>query len=226
MRGEVLHYDDELGVGFITGQDRQRYAFERADLRRLILVVKGTRVEFQPDNGRARDVFVLHGVGPTGPQISGQAPQPQFGRYASFTQAVPEDTGLWSYFIRTLTINYANFHGRARRKEYWGFTLFMILAFVGLCFVGIFADMGNGFPDNGNEFPTFTFGLAGIFWLATFIPHLALTIRRQHDIGLSGWFYLLIFIPYLGGLIIFIFTLIPSQMHDNQWGPVPYGIRV
>ena len=51
-------------------------------------------------------------------------------------------------------------------------------------------------------------------------------MRRQHDIGLSGWFYLLILIPYVGGLIIFVFTLIPSQKHDNKWGPVPYGVRV
>lgn len=225
MRGEVLHYDDELGIGFITGQDQQRYAFERSDLRRLVLVVKGTRVEFQPDNGRARDIFVLHGIGPTGPQINPQSYQSQFGRHASFTQAAPEDTGLWSYFIRALTANYANFSGRARRKEYWGFTLFLILTCIGLLFVGILADMANGFPENGNQ-PVFTYGLTAILWIATFIPHLALTVRRQHDIGLSGWFYLLILIPYIGGLIIFVFTLIPSQKHDNQWGPVPYGVRV
>jgi len=225
MRGEVLHYDDELGVGFITGQDSQRYGFERADMRRLVLVVKGTRVEFRPDNGRARDIFVLHGVGPTGPQISAQSSQPQFGRYASFTQAAPQDTSLWSYFIRTITSNYGNFSGRARRKEYWGFALFLMLSFFVLLFVGILADMANGFPDSRDE-PLFTYALTGILWLATFIPHLALTVRRQHDIGLSGWFYLLILIPYVGGLIIFVFTLIPSQKHDNQWGPVPYGVQV
>jgi uncharacterized membrane protein YhaH (DUF805 family)/cold shock CspA family protein len=227
MRGEVLHYDDDLGVGFITGEDQQRYGFERSDMRRLVLVVKGTRVEFRPDNGRARDIFVLHGVGPTGPQISGQSPQrQQFGRSASFTQAAVEDTGLWSYFIRTLTTNYANFHGRARRKEYWGFVLFLIISFIVVIGVGVFADISRGFPNGGEDFPIFSVGLAGIFWLATFIPQLALTVRRQHDIGLSGWFYLLVLIPYIGGLIIFIFTLIPSQPHDNQWGPVPYGVRV
>ena len=37
--------------------------------------------------------------------------------------------------------------------------------------------------------------------LATFLPGLALVVRRQHDIGLSGWFYLLVLIPYVGGLI-------------------------
>ena len=67
---------------------------------------------------------------------------------------------------------------------------------------------------------------AGLFFLATFIPSLAITVRRIHDIGLSGWFYLLILIPYIGGLIILVFTLVPSQKNDNKWGPVPEGIRV
>ena len=66
----------------------------------------------------------------------------------------------------------------------------------------------------------------GLFLLATFIPGLALIVRRQHDIGLSGWFYLLVLVPYVGGLIVFVFTLIPSQKHDNKWGPVPYGVRI
>ncbi|MDO8933008.1 MAG: DUF805 domain-containing protein, partial [Rhodocyclaceae bacterium] len=49
---------------------------------------------------------------------------------------------------------------------------------------------------------------------------------RLHDIGLSGWFYLLVFVPSVGSLIIFVMTLIPSQKHDNKWGPVPHGIRI
>ena len=68
--------------------------------------------------------------------------------------------------------------------------------------------------------------LGCLFLLATFLPGLALVVRRQHDIGLSGWFYLLVLIPYVGGLIVFVFTLIPSQKHDNKWGPVPYGVKV
>jgi len=62
--------------------------------------------------------------------------------------------------------------------------------------------------------------------LATIVPSIAITVRRQHDIGLSGWFYLLILLPYLGGMIIFVFSLIPSQKHENKWGPVPAGVRL
>jgi uncharacterized membrane protein YhaH (DUF805 family) len=219
MRGEVLHYDDDQGFGFINGSDGKRYAFERADLRRLIPLTKGTPVEFQPDGASAREIFVVRG------SMTSVPASPQFGRDA--VVAEPEDTGLWSYFTRTLTANYANFRGRARRKEYWGYILFWTIFFAIACTVAAFLDAGMGnFDIDHDRFPFVMTAVAVLFVLATFIPSLALIVRRQHDIGLSGWFYLLVFIPYIGNLIIFVFTLIPSQKHDNKWGPVPYGVRI
>src|SRR4051812_36521339 len=115
MRGEIVHYDDQQGFGFINGADGRRYAFERKDLRRLGSITKGVTVEFQVDAASARDVFVVHGL-PAAPTA------PRFGRDA--LSAEPDSTSLWSYFVRTITSNYANFSGRARRKEYWGFVVF------------------------------------------------------------------------------------------------------
>ena len=216
MRGEVLHYDDEQGFGFINGTDGKRYAFERGDLRRLVPVGKGTLVEFQIDGATAREIFIIRS------DTRASAPA-SFGRDAIVAE--PEHTGLWSYFTRTLTSNYANFRGRARRKEYWGYVLFYTILLMIVTGVGISFDNSTG-NLAGQEIPTATIVAVGLFLLATFIPGLALIVRRQHDIGLSGWFYLLILIPYVGGLIVFVFTLIPSQKHDNKWGPVPYGVRV
>ena len=71
-----------------------------------------------------------------------------------------------------------------------------------------------------------TMVLPGLFVLATIVPGVAITVRRIHDIGLTGWLYLLILVPSVGGLIIFVFSLIPSQKHENKWGPVPDGIPV
>jgi uncharacterized membrane protein YhaH (DUF805 family) len=87
-------------------------------------------------------------------------------------------------------------------------------------------DAGLGNLDGGNEVPAVTIAAAGILLLGSIIPHIAVTIRRQHDIGISGWFYLLIFVPYVGNLIILVFTLIPSQANENKWGPIPYGVRI
>lgn len=216
MRGEVLHYDDEQGLGFINGADGKRYAFERRDLRRLVPVGKGTVVEFQVDGASAREIFIIRS------DMRASAPA-QFGRDA--VAAEPESTGLWSYFVRTLTSNYANFRGRARRKEYWGYVLFMTILMVIAMGIGLALDSNAG-NLVGEEVPAATVAAVGLLILATIIPGIALTIRRQHDIGLSGWFYLLVLVPYVGSLIVFVFTLIPSQKHDNKWGPVPYGVRI
>ncbi|RUU09670.1 DUF805 domain-containing protein, partial [Mesorhizobium sp. M6A.T.Ca.TU.002.02.2.1] len=60
MRGEVLHYDETQGFGFITGADGNRYSFAREDLRREASMAKGALVEFQPGGGHARDVFSIN----------------------------------------------------------------------------------------------------------------------------------------------------------------------
>jgi uncharacterized membrane protein YhaH (DUF805 family)/cold shock CspA family protein len=216
MRGEVFQYEEQQGFGFISGDDGKRYAFERKDLRRLVPIGKGTTVEFQVDAASAREIFVVHGVMP------GAAAQ--FGRDA--VAAEPEGTGLWSYFIRALTTNYANFSGRARRKEYWGYVLFLLIFAAIVIGVAVALDVNSGNLDVSDELPVITISAIGLLILATLIPSIAITVRRQHDIGISGWFYLLIFVPYVGNMIIFVFTLIPSQRHENKWGPIPFGVRI
>ncbi|ESZ06236.1 hypothetical protein X737_34800 [Mesorhizobium sp. L48C026A00] len=121
MRGEVLHYDEDQGFGFVSGADGNRYTFAREDLRREATIRRGTAIEFQPAGGRAREVFSIRvqAASPTdatvAPSQAGNAPvAPQhFGRFAENAPA----TDLWSYFRRGLTENYFNFAGRARRKN-------------------------------------------------------------------------------------------------------------
>jgi cold shock CspA family protein len=175
MRGEVLHYDNAQGFGFINGADGNRYTFGRGDLRRLVAVTKGTPVEFEVDGTNAREIFVVNGAR--------SAIASQFSRDAVAGERV--STGLWRYFTRSLMASYANFHGRARRKEYWGYLLFYIIAATAIGTVALFLDGAAGNLDGG-ETPVVTLGLCGLFVLATFIPSLAITIRRIHDIGLSG----------------------------------------
>jgi len=219
MRGDVIQYDEDLGLGFIEGGDGRRYAFEKSDLRRLAPLGKGTTVEFHAAGDRAREIFVVRAA-----QRPAAAVPSQFGRFAVNERA--PSTGLWSYFVSALTTNYATFRGRARRKEYWGFYLFWLIAAALLAIAGAAGDTLLGNMDMDPPRMIATMVLPGLFVLATIVPGVAITVRRIHDIGLTGWLYLLILVPSVGGLIIFVFSLIPSQKHENKWGPVPDGIPV
>ncbi|CCV10571.1 DUF805 domain-containing protein [Mesorhizobium sp. STM 4661] len=236
MRGEVLHYDEDQGFGFITGADGNRYSFARENLRREASMAKGALVEFQPGGGQARDVFSVRAqtaaadapAAAAAPSQTGnapEAPKPQhFGRSAENEPAAA--TGLWDYFWRGLTENYFNFAGRARRKEFWGYSLFWTIALIVTIAIGLFADTAMGNLDAGQDLPAMTVGLTGLFFLATFLPWLGLMVRRLHDIGITGWLALLFFIPSVGGLATLVFALIPTQARENQWGPVPVGVRI
>jgi uncharacterized membrane protein YhaH (DUF805 family) len=236
MRGEVLHYDETQGFGFITGADGNRYTFRREDMRQAFPVSKGTPIVFKESGSQAREIFLIRDEAPvaartTAPFAATAAapavPRPQnFGRFAVES---PASTGLWSYFRSGVTSNYANFRGRARRKEYWGFVLFYMVAILLLSIAGVAIDAGAGNFDYAPEAPFVTIALIGLFLLATLIPGMAICVRRLHDFGLSGWFYLVFLAVSLvtsGGLIMLVIGLIPSQKRENRWGPVPEGIVV
>ncbi|WP_028862998.1 DUF805 domain-containing protein [Psychromonas aquimarina] len=107
-----------------------------------------------------------------------------------------------NYFIKALQ-QYADFSGRARRKEYWMFVLFyMIIAVVASIIDGLIA------------MPIFT----AILSLALFIPSLSLATRRLHDTGRSGWWQLIALIPLIGAVILIIFFVQNGQQEDNFYG--------
>lgn len=235
MQGEVLHYDEAQGFGFITGADGNRYTFAREDLRRGAVIAKGAVVEFVPASGQARDVFSIRAQAAApataAPAASATSPKPaaasaapqHFGRLAE--DGAVHDSGLPGYFWLGVTRNYINFAERARRKEFWAYCLFWTVSFILVGLVGALADQTIGNFNDGNG-PIVMIGVWGLFVLATFLPWLGLIVRRLHDIGLTGWLVLLIFVPTFGTLAIIVFGLIPTQGHENQWGPVPQGVRV
>ena len=121
------------------------------------------------------------------------------------------------WYLKVMRDNYANYSGRARREEYWMFTLFYFIFFIGLfVFLSILgALLGDDIGVNSGVL------ILLIFIFAHFIPSLAVTIRRLHDTGKSGWYLLLQLIPYIGALIILIFTVIEGDKNENKWGPNP-----
>jgi len=235
MRGEVLHYDETQGFGFITGADGNRYTFASENLRRGVTLATGAAVEFQPSGGQAQNIYPIRAQASTPavamprPQADSRpaaaaAPPQQFGRLSE--EAPAGSTDLWGYFWRAVTQNYVNFAGRARRKEFWAFCLFWTVAMIVIVGVGVAADLSMGNLEAGTDLPAVTFGLSITFVLATIIPWIGLNVRRLHDIGLTGWLVLLCFIPSVGGLATLVFALIPTQGRDNQWGSVPAGVRI
>ncbi len=217
MRGEVLYYDDGIGQGFISGDDGNRYSFERSDMQQLKPVWKGMRVDFRADGDLAREIFILESGGSAIPaEAKAQVAAPEL-------RDPGEALSLFGYFKRAITTDYVNFRTRARRKEFWGFILFVYLGIAVLAAIGVGLDLVAGNMDD--EEPVATIIIVIVAWLAVILPSISIMVRRQHDIGLSGWFYLLILVPYIGGLILFVFALIPSQKHENKWGPIPAGVK-
>ena len=87
--------------------------------------------------------------------------------------------------------NYAKFDGRATRPEYWWFVLFSILFTVAVYAVGMILYAATR--------STAAFGLIGIvvvvFLIVSFVPSIAVGVRRLHDTDRSGWWFLISFIP-------------------------------
>ena len=65
--------------------------------------------------------------------------------------------------------------------------------------------------------------IVGIYYIATPIPWLALTVRRLHDTGRSAWWLLIIFIPFgFGWLVLLVFMCLGSESRANKYG-IPYS---
>jgi uncharacterized membrane protein YhaH (DUF805 family) len=119
---------------------------------------------------------------------------------------------------------YADFSGRSRRKEYWMFALFQFavsIVLIALMFAGgMSMDPSTG---SGNPGPLFIIGavLVLIFALGSFIPGLAVMVRRLHDQDKSGWMALLYLIPYVGPIVILVFMCLDGTRGPNRFGPDP-----
>lgn len=108
-----------------------------------------------------------------------------------------------NWYIKVLK-NYANFNGRARRKEFWNFILFHLIITYGLFGIGVATDGGIALV------------LYYLYGIATILPALAVTARRMHDVDKSGWFML---IPIYN----LVLEVTEGTKGPNQYGPDPKG---
>ena len=119
-----------------------------------------------------------------------------------------------SWYIKVLK-NYAVFSGRARRKEYWWFTLFNLIFVLALIAI---AGITEIYSKTAAVVPYIIYI---IYDLALIVPTLAVTVRRLHDTNRSGWWFFIGLIPIAGSIVLLVFLALDSQPGENRYGPNP-----
>ena len=74
----------------------------------------------------------------------------------------------------------------------------------------------------------FFFAVAIIFGLILFVPALAVTARRLHDMGYSGWWQLTAYIPYVGliaSIILIVIFCMEGEKKKNKYGKPILDVR-
>ena len=105
-----------------------------------------------------------------------------------------------SWYLEVITKNYINFNGRARRTEFWMFTLVHII----IIFLSLFL----------GPVPFI------LYMLLTIIPAVAVGIRRLHDTGRSGWWILAANVPILF-VIYYYYMVLEGDQGANIYGDSP-----
>jgi uncharacterized membrane protein YhaH (DUF805 family) len=132
----------------------------------------------------------------------------------------PEDIATAQYEEgRTMTFseaissgfrNYVGFSGRASRSEFWYWILFTVLVSIALSIIDFGMLSGNSV-------------LSSIWSLATFLPSLAIGVRRLHDGDRTGWWWLIVIIPLIGIIVLIVFWCLEGTPGSNRFGPDPLG---
>ena len=100
--------------------------------------------------------------------------------------------------------NFFNFKGRSTRSDYWYVVLAnFIIGFIIGVFVGLV--------------PKLAF-LSTLYAIATFIPSLAVAVRRYHDVNKSGWNHLWLFVPIIGYIVVLVYLCSASVNENNKYG--------
>lgn len=123
-----------------------------------------------------------------------------------------------NYFLSCLATNYVGFSGRARRAEYWYYTLFLII----ISIVVSIADAALGTSIAGPDGASSGIGILSIILLlGTILPSLSVTVRRLHDTDRSAWWFLLYLLPLIGPIVLLVFLIFKGTVGENQYGPDP-----
>ena len=111
--------------------------------------------------------------------------------------------------------NYVNFTERTTIRGYWMAFLFSIIVniIVMVLVTAIFGPMITITPRGDVELGT-SYAILMLWSLASFLPMLAIQIRRLRDAGKRWPYWFIILIPFIG-IILFIIALCKQSVPDD-----------
>ncbi|PIA82071.1 hypothetical protein BFR04_12275 [Gaetbulibacter sp. 4G1] len=126
-----------------------------------------------------------------------------------------EDNNIGYWLHKAFYVDYWNFNGRSRRKEFWSVILLQIL--IGSIFTALHYFYFNLEKDFYIKFPFYV--LVFVYTLITLVPTVTVHVRRLHDVGKTGWWHpagisfifniilgiIIILIIFIYGLIVLLF---------------------
>ena len=155
-------------------------------------------------------------------------PQPvrQFGPPPLTPDIAPQPGASFGEAVKRFFQRYAQFSGYASRSEYWWVALFNALVGLGIyvllfMVVGLGGALGGSSDDVGTSIgigAIIVMLLAFAYAIATFIPGLALTVRRLHDVGKPGTWWFIQLIPFGVGTVWFL-ILMASESRPDLYRP-------
>ena len=109
-------------------------------------------------------------------------------------------------------MGYVDFTGRSTRSDYWlavlANTIVSIILFTVIIVVIVFDSPGSDY----HVIPNLLYGLAMVYFFATYIPSIALQVRRLRDAGFH-WAYIFIpLIPFVGIFILIFLLCQPTKV--------------
>ncbi len=118
--------------------------------------------------------------------------------------------------------HYFDFKGRSRRLECLIFWVTFYAGLFVMALITVLVDDALAGLTGGILEPAY---VVAIFFFASVIPALSLSVRRLHDLGISGWWLMIWFVPVLGQILGWLLSLIiifiPSPGGENRYGYDP-----
>ena len=236
MQGKIVSYDHKNNSGCLEASNGEKYIFSGYSWSEQNLPVPNDEVEFTfSRTGSIDGIFYrnkkiynqevtnphatpkslrLHNNNSTSPVNIEHLKSAEYEKYH-----VENKYGFISWVLKALK-NFADFSGRARRKEYWYFylaTIILIQIFRIIIYIISLEYISY-------ESSLLLLNFITIINLMLLIPSCAVGARRLHDIGRSGWWQLLWFIPVIGWMVILFFLCKNTSPQNNKWGPPAKGI--